>query len=61
MADAIKMGEVEYLKPLLDAVDDPPLNILLHIAYLCRASPQVLDLLESRGADIDDRITLHRG
>jgi hypothetical protein len=61
MADAIEMGGVEYLKPLLDAVQDPPLNILLHIAYLRGASPQVLDLLELRGADIDDRITLRRG
>ena len=55
MLDAVELGETEYLNVILDRVHQPPLNFLMHLAYLRGSKAAVLDTLERRGAAIDDQ------
>lgn len=57
MLDAVELGETDYLKSILDRLPQPPLNFLMHIAYL-RGSNVEIDALKERNADVDDRESL---
>lgn len=65
MLDAVELGESEYLDVILDRVHQPPLNFLMHLAYLRGSKVAVLDTLERRGAAVNDRESLrllsHKG
>lgn len=58
MLDAVELGETDYLKSILDRVSQPPLNFLMHIAYLKGSTIETLEALKERGAWIDDRESL---
>ena len=55
MLDAVDMGESEYLGVILDRIQQPPLNFLMHLAYLRGSKIAILETLKSRGAAIDDK------
>ena len=65
MLDAVELGETEYLDVILDRIHQPPLNFLMHLAYLRGSKVAVLDTLDRRGAAIDDReslrLLIHKG
>ena len=58
MLDAVELGESEQLKAILDRLLEPPLNFLIHLAYLKGSSVATLETLKDWGADIDDRDSL---
>ncbi len=59
MLDAVELGETESLAAILDRLKQPPLNFLIHIAYLKGSnSVAMLEMLKHRGADVDDRDSL---
>lgn len=59
MLDAVDLGEIESLKAILDRLPHPPLNFLIHLAYLKGSnSVATLETLKNRGADVDDRDSL---
>ena len=58
MLDAVELGETESLKAILDRLPQPPLNFLMHLAYLKGSKMATLETLKDRGADIDDRHSL---
>ena len=58
MLDAVELGETDSLNAILDKFPQPPLNFLVHIAYLKGSKADTLGMLKNRGADIDDRDSL---
>ena len=58
MLDAVELGETEYLDQILDRIHQPPLNFLMHLAYLRGSKVAVIETLERRGAAIDDQESL---
>lgn len=58
MLDAVELGEVDSLKAILDRLPQPPLNFLIHLAYLKGSNAATLETLRKRGADVDDRDSL---
>ncbi|KAK4697589.1 hypothetical protein P7C71_g520, partial [Lecanoromycetidae sp. Uapishka_2] len=58
MLDAVELGETEYLKSILDRLSEPPLDFMMHLAYLKGSSVETLETLKDRGASIDDRESL---
>ena len=56
--DAVELGESESLKAILARLPQPPLNFLIHLAYLKGSNVATLETLRDRGADIDDRGSL---
>ncbi len=58
MLDAVELGETESLNAILKRLPQPPLNFLIHIAYLKGSKMATLETLKNRGADIDDRDSL---
>lgn len=59
MLEALDVGETESLKAILDRLPQPPLNFLIHLAYLKGSnSVATLETLKDRGADIDNRDSL---
>lgn len=58
MLDALELGETETLNAVLDSLPQPPLNFLIHLAYLKGTNAATLEMLKSRGADVDDRKSL---
>lgn len=58
MLDAVELGESDSLGAILDRLARPPLNFLIHLAYLKGSNAAVLSTLRNRGADIDDRDSL---
>ena len=55
MLDSVEMGEADYLALLLKKVPRPPVNFLIHIAYLRGSKEKVLQCLADHGAEIDNR------
>ena len=58
MLDAVELGDSDSLKAILDRLPQPPLNFLIHLAYLKGSNVATLETLKDRGADIDDRDSL---
>ena len=59
MLDAVELGEAESLETILKRLEQPPLNFLIHLAYLKGSrSVATLEILKDRGADVDDRESL---
>ena len=58
MLDAVEVGDSDSLKAILDRLPEPPLNFLIHLAYLKGSNVATLETLKNRGADIDDRDSL---
>lgn len=58
MLDAVELGEIDSLNVILDRLPQPPLNFLIHLAYLKGSEEAVLETLRIRGADVDDRDSL---
>ena len=59
MLDAVELGEAESLEAILSRLSHPPLNFLMHLAYLKGTnSVPTLATLQNRGADVDDRESL---
>lgn len=58
MIDAVELGETDSLNVILDRLPQPPLNFLIHLAYLKGSNVPTLETLMNRGADIDDRGSL---
>ena len=59
MLDAVELGEAESLEAILNKLLQPPVNFLIHLAYLKGSrSWATLETLKNRGADVDDRDSL---
>ena len=59
MLDAVELGEAESLRAILNRLRKPPLNFLMHLAYLKGSnSLATLETLKNIGADVDDRDSL---
>ena len=58
MLEAVELGDAASLKAALDNLSQPPLNFLMHLAYLKGSNAATLETLRSRGADVDDRDSL---
>lgn len=50
LLDTMEVGETEYLNLLLDKLSEPPLNLLIHLAYLKGSGLATLETLKGRGA-----------
>ena len=55
LLDTMEVGETEYLNLLLDKLPQPPLNLLIHLAYLKGSNIATLETLKGRGAIYDDQ------
>lgn len=55
LLDTMEVGDTEYLNLLLDKLSQPPLNLLMHLAYLKGSNIATIETLMGRGATYDDQ------